>query len=114
MLRGKIRRWKPSRGRVHEVQIQLTKTRRQGRDHRGRRKRGGGGGKEFIFEGFDKGCDVSGVELVQIPEFMKVDFVGTLTAKSRIDRRGDAVLGGNGSCGGISVTPFDSKVARAL
>ena len=57
---------------------------------------GGGvdeGGKEFIVDGPNEGCDLGGVEVIQILEFVEIDLVFTLTTEHGIDR-GITVLGG--------------------
>ena len=75
------------------------------------------GGKEFIVDGPNEGCDVGGVEVIQILEFVEIDLVFTLTTEHGIDRGISslaAVKSAGGGWRGVLVTPLDSKVAGVL
>ena len=44
------------------------------------------GGKEFTGDDLDEGCNVWGVKVVQVLEFVEINLVGTLATKNVIDR----------------------------
>ena len=64
-----------------EGNSQTTMTRHQGSGYK-RRRMSRRGSKEFFGDRLDKGCNIWGVDAIQVPEFVEIDLVGTLATKN--------------------------------